>query len=139
MTHPDQRTSITFMDVLAVDVERYGPRDAVVLAALRQIGATSTVPVAVSAAKLGTLTGLSRHAAWRSLRSLHGKRAARVVRYHYSSPCAVRVLDVASDAATAQHSGQRETTQQDVGSISSPAHQIGTRLSTLRALLAVSG
>jgi hypothetical protein len=127
------------MHVLAEDVRRYGPRDAIVLAALRKIGATSSVPVIISASKLGALVGMPRTTAWRALDALRNTDAVRVASGRIAKPSAVRVMDVGRGVPQAVHTAQDNVTQQAVGGVSQPAHQIGTRLSTLRALLAVSG
>ena len=139
MTDCDQRTSITFMHVLAEDVRRYGPRDAIVLAALRKIGATSSVPVIISATRLGLLVGMPRTTALRALDALRNTDAVRVASGRIAKPSAVRMgAYVATDTTTTQ-AGQDSVTQRVVCGVSQSAPNIGTRLSTLRALLAVSG
>lgn len=127
------------MHVLAEDVRRYGPRDAIVLAALRKIGATSSVPVIISATRLGLLVGMPRTTAWRALDALRNTDAVRVASGRIAKPSAVRVMDVVSGVPQAVHTAQDSMTQRVVCGLSQSAPQIGTRLTTLRALLAVSG
>jgi len=126
------------MHVLAEDVRRYGPRDAIVLAALRKIGATSSVPVIISASKLGALVGMPRTTAWRALDALRSTDAVRVASGRIAKPSAVRVMDVVSGVPQAAHTAQDNVTQRVVGGLVHSTPTV-TRLSTLRALLAVSG
>ena len=127
------------MHVLADDVRRYGPRDAIVLAALRDLGCGVTVPVIISASKIGAVAGMHRESVRRALWSLRRQRAVRVAPGRQRTAGIIRMgAYVATDTTTTQ-AGQDSVTQRVVCGVSQSAPNIGTRLSTLRALLAVSG
>jgi len=126
------------MTVLPEDVRTHGPTAAIVLAVLRDLGCSATVPVLIQYAAIGRSCGLEYRAVSRALSTLSRHRMVRVERYRVLAGLMVRMTHVRDGATDVDGQMQSNTTQVGQGSIAQEPPSI-ERLDSVRSILDAVG